>query len=150
MEDAQGDKAMIFKEKTMTFKDYIETYRQQVYEKICEYIPIKEPQEHYRIMREYIDRQGSYRRPGLVLLTGQMFGAKPRDFMLVAAAQQLSEDWILMQDDSEDDSEMRRGGPAIQRMYGWINAINASEIGHMAMWKMLKDYLLEAGPEKGG
>lgn len=120
-----------------------------VYQKICEYVPIKDPIEHYTIMRDYIDRQGSYRRPGLVLLTGQMFGTSVNQILLPAAAQQLSEDWILMQDDTQDDSELRRGKKSIHKIYGWVNAMNSSEVGHMAMWKMLKDYIIQVGPEKG-
>jgi len=90
----------------MNFKEYIELHRNKVYSTICKYMPIKEPEENYRIMREYIDRQGSYRRPGLVLLSAQLFGASVDSALLPAAAQQLSEDWILMQDDVEDDSDL--------------------------------------------
>lgn len=133
----------------MDFKEYVALHKNEVYSKICEYVPIKEPAEHYGIMRDYIDRQGSYRRPGLLLLSAQMFGAKAEDALLPAAAMQLSEDWILMQDDAEDDSEMRRGKPAAQKLYGWVHAIDASDSGHMAMWRMLKDYMLKAGTERG-
>jgi len=132
----------------MNFKEYIELHKKEVYAKICEYVQVKEPKEHYQIMRDYIDRQGSYRRPGLVLLSGQLFGATIKDLILPAAAEQLSEDWILMQDDVEDDSELRRGKPAAHKLYGWIHAINATNIGQMAMWQMLKDYVLER-PELG-
>lgn len=133
----------------MNFKEYIELHRQEIYSKICEYVPVKEPKEHYAIMRDYIDRQGSYRRPGLVMLTGQLFGAKIEELLLPAAAEQLSEDWILMQDDAADDSDLRRGKPAIQRLYGWVHSVNATNTGQMAMWKMLKDYLVKYGTEKG-
>ncbi|MDE1761627.1 MAG: polyprenyl synthetase family protein [Candidatus Micrarchaeota archaeon] len=133
----------------MNFKEYIELHRAEVYSKICEYVKVKEPTGHYGIMRDYIDRQGSYRRPGLVMLTGQMFGAKLSDLVLPAAAEQLSEDWILMQDDVEDDSELRRGKPAAQRLHGWVHAMNATNSGQMSMWKMLKDYLLQVGEKKG-
>jgi len=132
----------------MNFKEYIEIYRPSIYAKICEYVPLKEPIAHHQIMRDYIDRQGSYRRPGLVMLTGQLFGASPEDLILPAAAEQLSEDWILMQDDIEDDSELRRGKPAAQRIYGWVHAFNATNTGQMAMWRMLKDYMRQH-PEKG-
>ena len=133
----------------MNFKEYIELHRNKVYSTICKYVPIKEPEENYRIMREYIDRQGSYRRPGLVLLSAQLFGASVDSALLPAAAQQLSEDWILMQDDVEDDSDLRRGKPAIQKMFGPLHAFNASNLGHMAMWRMLKDYVLQAGIDVG-
>jgi geranylgeranyl diphosphate synthase type II len=131
------------------FKELAEKYRGDVYKKICEYVPMKEPLGHYKIMRDYIDRQGKYRRPALLLLTAFLYGAKLEDALLPAAAQQLSEDWILMQDDIEDDSELRRGKPAAQKLYGWVHALDASDTGQMAMWKMLKDYMLQVGPEKG-
>jgi geranylgeranyl pyrophosphate synthase len=133
----------------MNFKEYIEQHRKEIYRTICDYVPIKEPKEHFSIMRDYIDRQGSYRRPGLIMLTGQMFGADVEELKLPAAAMQLSEDWILMQDDAEDDSELRRGKPAAQRLYGWVHSINSSNTGHMAMWRMLKDYMLRYGTTKG-
>jgi geranylgeranyl diphosphate synthase type II len=133
----------------MNFKEYIELHRKEVYSKICEYVPLKEPREHYEIMRDYIDRQGSYRRPGLVMLAGQMFGAKTDALLIPAAAEQLSEDWILMQDDAMDDSDLRRGKPAAQTLHGWIHVINATNTGQMAMWRMLKDYIIEKGPVAG-
>ncbi|MEM0147217.1 MAG: polyprenyl synthetase family protein [Candidatus Micrarchaeaceae archaeon] len=133
----------------MNFKDFIEVHRKEVYETICKYVPVKEPVENHAIMRDYIDRQGSYRRPGLVMLSALMFGASAEDALLPAAAQQLSEDWILMQDDIEDDSELRRGKPAAQKLYGAINAFNASNLGHLSMWRILKDYMLKAGVDKG-
>jgi geranylgeranyl diphosphate synthase type II len=133
----------------MNFKEYIELHRNEVYSVICKYMPVKEPKDFYAIAKDYVDRQGSYRRPGLVLLSGQLFGASIDNLILPAAAEQLSEDWILMQDDAEDDSDLRRGKPAIQKLYGWVHAINASNFGHMAMWKMLNDYTIKYGAEKG-
>ena len=132
----------------ITFKSFIEEYRGIVNAKICEYVNA-EKHAVYRIMRDYIDRQGSYRRPGLVMLTGRLFGASIDELILPAAAQQLSEDWVLMQDDTEDDSDLRRGKPAAQKLYGWVHTMNASNIGHMAMWRMLKDYIGQVGFEKG-
>ncbi len=133
----------------MDFKQYIENYRSRVYDKICEYVPIKDPVDHYKMVREYSDRQGSYRRPGLLMLSGEMLGAKPEDLLLPATAMQVSEDWILVHDDIEDHSEMRRGKPALQNMYGYELAINAGDSLHITMWKILKDYMLVAGKSKG-
>ncbi len=133
----------------VNFKEYIELHRKDIYSKISEYVSGGEPSEHYNIMKEYSDRQGSYRRPGLLMLSGEMFGAKPEELLLPAAAMQLSEDWILMHDDVEDDSEMRRGKPALHRMYGANQAINAGDGAHMAMWKILKDYIVTVGLDIG-
>jgi geranylgeranyl diphosphate synthase type II len=133
----------------MNFKDYIELHRDEVYRKICEYIPIKEPEGHYRIVRDYSDRQGSYRRPGLLMLSGQLFGAREDELVLPAAAMQLSEDWILVHDDIEDHSELRRGKPALHKLYGQELAINAGDAAHMVMWKMLKDNIRKMGMRRG-
>ncbi len=134
----------------MNFKEYIESHRKEIYAKISEYIPEKEPREHYKMVREYVTRQGSYRRPGLLMLSGEMFGARPEELLLPSAAIQLSEDWILMHDDVEDDSELRRGKPALHRLYGANHAINAGDSAHIKMWKMLRDYMGSAGLKKGG
>lgn len=126
----------------MDFKEYIKLHRQEIYSTICNYVQIKNPIEHYKITRDYSDRQGSYRRPGLIMLTGQMFGAKIDDLIIPAAAMQLSEDWILVHDDVEDHSELRRGKTSLNKLYGLEIAVNAGDAGHIIMWKMLKDYLI--------
>ena len=133
-----------------SFKEYVHANGDAVYSKIMEYMPLKEPIEHYRIIRDYSERRGSYRRPGLLLLTGQLYGAELKDLILPAAAMQTSEDWILIHDDVEDNSELRRGKPALHKIYGSEIAINAGDAVHIEMWKMLKDYIAYAGIEKGG
>ncbi|MDE1855268.1 MAG: polyprenyl synthetase family protein [Candidatus Micrarchaeota archaeon] len=132
-----------------SFNYFVTAYKEAIHSKIVSYLPSFENEDFAKVVREYIDRMGQYRRPGLVMLSGRLFGAGEKELLLPAAAQQASEDWILMQDDAFDGSEYRRGKPAAHKLYGWQNAINASDIGHMAMWRILKDYALQVGPEKG-
>jgi geranylgeranyl diphosphate synthase type II len=134
----------------MNFKEYIESHKVEIYSEIMKYLPVKPPYEHYMIAREYSERQGSYRRPGLLMLCGEMFGAKKSELLLPSAAMQISEDWILIHDDVEDDSEMRRGKPALHKLYGKEIAINAGDAVHLAMWKIVKDYMEKAGAKSGG
>ena len=133
----------------MDFKEYVAGQRDDIYSKIMEYLPIKDPEDHYKIVREYSERRGNYRRPGLLLLSGEMFGATREKLILPAAAMQLSEDWILIHDDIEDNSELRRGKPALHKIYGNEIAINAGDAAHIAMWRMLKDNLLKLGDAQG-
>ena len=133
----------------MDFKKYVDGYRDDIYAKIMEYLPIKDPSEHYKIVREYSERKGNYRRPGLLLLAGEMFGATREKLLLPAAAMQLSEDWILIHDDVEDNSDLRRGKPALHKIYGNEIAINAGDAAHLAMWRMLKDNLIKMGVDQG-
>lgn len=134
----------------MDFKEYVETYKDSVYSIISSYLKIKDPAPHYQIVRDYSDRKGGYRRPGMLLLTGQMFGAKIEDLLLPAAAMQVSEDWILIHDDIEDNSELRRGKPALHKLYGNEIAINAGDALHLVMWGIIKDYMVKVGLKKGG
>ncbi len=133
----------------MDFKEYIESHREEIHSGIMRYLPVREPKEYYEMLRDYPNRQGKYVRPSLLLLCGEMFGAKISDIILPAAAMQLSEDWILMHDDVEDNSDTRRGKPALHKLYGAEQAINAGDAAHMAMWKMLCDYMKKKGLPKG-
>lgn len=94
---------------------------------------------YWKINRVYPERKGKYLRPTLVLLTAEAFGVKRREALKVAAAIQLSEEWILIHDDIEDKSPARRGGPALHQLYGNELALNAGDALQIIMWKILND-----------
>jgi len=123
----------------MRFEDYISSHKKAVYDTLCGYLPNKAPEEHYKMVREYSDRQGKYARPSLLLLWTELHGGKLEDAILPAAAHQLSEDWLLMHDDIEDGNGLRRGKPAAHVMYGERFAINSGDTLHMIMWDMVRD-----------
>ena len=102
----------------------------------------KELDFHQNIVGDYPQRQGKYLRPTLLLLTAQAMGAKKEMANNTATAMQISEDWILNHDDIEDDSESRRGLPALHKIYGIELAINAGDALHIIMWKVLFDNFL--------
>ncbi|MCW1949272.1 MAG: polyprenyl synthetase family protein [Candidatus Shapirobacteria bacterium] len=92
---------------------------------------------HFTMVSDYPHRKGKYIRPSLVLLTAQSMGFSLDKALSTAAAMQLSEDWILNHDDIEDQSEQRRGLPAIQKIYGDHLALNAGDALHILMWQVL-------------
>lgn len=92
---------------------------------------------HFDMVSDYPKRKGKYLRPTLVLLTAQAMGFDLKQAIPIAAAMQISEDWILGHDDVEDQSEERRGLPAIQKIYGNELAINAGDALHILMWQVL-------------
>jgi len=130
------------------FLQVLKKRKPRIYEKICEYLPNKFPEEHYKMIRDYPDRQGKYIRPVLVLLANEMFDGEEEDALLTAAAMQTSEDWILAHDDIEDHSEERRGKSCLHRIHGVELALNASDALHMIMWKMFFDNIETLGLEK--
>ena len=96
---------------------------------------------HFKIVSDYPKRKGKYFRPNLVMLTTQSLGFDLNKALPTAAAMQMSEDWMLIHDDIEDQSLQRRGQPAIQKIYGDELAINAGDALHALMWQVLsKNY----------
>lgn len=93
----------------------------------------------WNINRDYPERKGKYIRPTLVRLVASALGADTQKTNKVAAAMQLSEEWILISDDIEDNSETRRGKPTLHKMYGVELAVNASDTLETIMWKMIID-----------
>src|SRR3989338_2838254 len=102
---------------------------------------------HKKMVREYPERKGKYLRPSLVMLTCDAMGIEPKKTVKTAAAMQISEDWILIHDDFEDDSLERRGKPTLHRMYGSELAVNAGDSLHILMWKVLYDNMKLLGQQ---
>lgn len=124
---------------SMMFEKYVDQHKETIYNKICEYLSRKTPEEHYEMVSVYTDRKGKYVRPSLLLLWTELYGGKLENAILPAAAMQTSEDWILIHDDWEDGNELRRREPSAHILYGDCYAINAGDALHMIMWKMVHD-----------
>jgi geranylgeranyl pyrophosphate synthase len=133
----------------MKFEEYIGKHKENVYNKICEYIPDREPVEHYKMTREYVDRKGKYTRPSFLLLWTELHGGDVNKALLPAAAMQASEDWVLIHDDIQDNNRTRRGQPAAWVKYGVNYSMNAGDALHMIMWRMAYDAANNIGGEIG-
>lgn len=125
-------------------------------EKIVDFEKVCQPKEKYqylvdyhrKIYEVYPKRMGKYFRPSMVMLTGEAMGV-PRELLLnTAAAQQLSEEWILIHDDVEDDSAERRGEATLHKIHTKELAINAGDALHILMWQMLQDNWKTIGDKK--
>lgn len=108
----------------------------------------KDVKFHWKVSSTYPERQGKYLRPTLLVLTGEALGVDTKRLLNTAAAMQISEDWLLIHDDIEDDSNVRRGKPALHKIYGNELAINAGDALHVIMWKLLQDNFGTLGNEK--
>nr|MDO8134216.1 polyprenyl synthetase family protein [Candidatus Njordarchaeum guaymaensis] len=111
------------------------------------YLPLKEPKELYALMRDYPMRGGKRLRPAFCLLSCEAFGGDPKRALKAATALEVFQNWALIHDDIEDDSEMRRGKPCLHRIYGVPLAINAGDALHVKMWEVLFDNRGLLGPE---
>jgi geranylgeranyl diphosphate synthase type II len=100
------------------------------------------------IVDVYPKRMGKYFRPCLVLLAGEAMGVPTELLLNTAAAQQISEEWILIHDDIEDDSLERRGEATLHKKYSKELAINAGDALHLLMWEVLQKNREILGEEK--
>ena len=96
---------------------------------------ISEIAQLYAMMREYPSRPGKMIRSRLLIASAIAHGARFEQALPLAAALELFQNWVLIHDDIEDDSDERRGKPALHRMYPTSLAINAGDALHIYMWQ---------------
>src|SRR3989442_5194353 len=91
----------------------------------------------YRMMRDYPQRKAKGLRPFFCVTTCKALGGDEGESLLTAACIELFQNWILIHDDIEDSSELRRGEPTLHRKYDEGLAINARHALHARMWGFL-------------
>jgi geranylgeranyl diphosphate synthase, type II len=99
--------------------------------------PVPEVDLLYKMMRDYPSRPAKGMRPFLCVATCKAAGGTEEDSVLTAACIELFQHWILIHDDIEDGSELRRGAPALHRKYSEALALNAGDALHARMWGAL-------------
>ena len=109
---------------------------------------IKEVNLLYTMMRDYPSRQAKGMRPFLCVTACKASGGTEDDAILTAACIELFQNWILIHDDIEDGSELRRGEPALHKKYSESLALNAGDALHARTWEALLRNKEKLGPEK--
>lgn len=102
------------------------------------YLPKGEPRRYfYDLLEDYPGRGGKMMRPSLCIAAARMFGAAVDDVLPTAAAIELLHNALLIHDDIEDESELRRGRPTLHRLHGVPLALNAGDGLTLAMFRPL-------------
>ena len=109
---------------------------------------IREVNLLYTMMRDYPSRQAKGMRPFLCVTACKAAGGAEDDAILTASCIELFQNWILIHDDIEDGSELRRGAPALHRKYPESLALNAGDALHARTWESLLKNEEKLGPEK--
>jgi len=89
------------------------------------------------LQRIYPERAGKTLRGQVVVLSTRAHDGDEDAAFTAAAGVELFQNWVLVHDDIEDDSEERRGQPALHRLVGTPVAINVGDALHVAMWRLL-------------
>tara|TARA_B100000809_G_scaffold172066_1_gene169368 strand:+ start:7737 stop:8774 length:1038 start_codon:yes stop_codon:yes gene_type:complete len=131
--------------------EYLNETKKQIDAHIFNFLPTvhKNPEIDffYRLMRDYPMRSGKRLRPALCFLTCEMFGGKTQDAIHTATALELLQSWLLIHDDIEDESILRRGEPCLHHQHGVPVAINVGDALHCKMWEMLSKNISLLGYE---
>jgi len=96
--------------------------------------PIPEIKLLYTMMRDYPSRTAKGLRPFLCVTACRAAGGSEDDALLTAACIELFQHWILVHDDMEDESELRRGQPTLHLKYSPALALNTGDAMHAKMW----------------
>jgi geranylgeranyl diphosphate synthase type II len=132
--------------------DLLKSLKSKVDQRIFDFLPasheIPEIDLLYKMMRDYPSRSGKGLRPGLLLIFNRAFGGEDERALTTAAALELFQNWIVIHDDIEDQSDLRRGLPALHIKHGVPLALNAGDALAGKMWELLLQNREALGPDK--
>ena len=116
------------KEEFPLVKDKIAEYGALTRTRLYDYLPDQEPRKYlYDLVAAYPERASSMLRPALLIAAAKAFGAEEEEALNTAAAVELMHNAMLVHDDIEDLSELRRGAPSLHRRAGVPLAMNAGD-----------------------
>lgn len=124
-------------------------YGGEVRRRMAAYIPDSgSPRDYlYAPMAEYPRRGGRGMRPTLCVAAARMFGCPAEHAFSTAASIELMHNAMLIHDDIEDESEQRRGKPALHHIVGVPLAINTGDaLALHALFPLLDNHRL-LGPQ---
>ncbi|MFH1785085.1 MAG: polyprenyl synthetase family protein [Candidatus Micrarchaeota archaeon] len=129
----------------MDFCPHIKPYLNQVEETIESELS-KEDQNTYGMLAPFIKRGGKRIRPALIFLSAGATGGKYEDVLQPSIILELFHNFTLIHDDIEDNSQFRRGEPAIHISHGLPIALNSGDALYTFLWK--KIVFLDIKPSK--
>ncbi len=123
------------------FFDILKDYKALVDKHIFEILPqehdIPEINNLFKMINDYPRRGGKGLRPSILMMFCEAFGGTREKALNTAAGLEIFQNWIVIHDDIEDGSELRRGKPALHVKYGMPLALNAGDALAGKMWDFL-------------
>jgi geranylgeranyl diphosphate synthase type II len=109
-------------------QEVLEEYGALAHEALAAYLHRESRREHvYRLASDYPLRKGRSLRASFCIAAARAFGASAEDAVRSAVSLELLHNAFLVHDDIEDESEERRGRPALHRLHGVPSALNAGD-----------------------
>jgi geranylgeranyl diphosphate synthase type II len=114
---------------------------------LFDYLPVAEPRRYlYDLVADYPRRGGRAFRPSLCIATARAFGSSLADAIQTAVSIELMHNAMLIHDDIEDESEQRRGRPAMHITEGVPISINVGDTLSLLSMRPLLDNQRTLGP----
>ncbi len=111
------------------------------------YLPSGAPKLHlYDLLGDYPARGGKMMRPSICIATARAFGADLAEALCSAVAIELMHNALLIHDDIEDGSVIRRGAPTLHVLHGVPLALNAGDTLLLLSLRPLLDNADNIGP----
>lgn len=150
MRKAKVDIEKILKEKVPVIDKMIEKYIPRKYDKDSLVFALSPPRYDYNLrainkaiaepLWEFLDRGGKRWRPTLFLLVCEALGKDSEQFLDFAIIPEVVHNGLLLIDDIEDSSELRRGKPCTYRLFGIDIAINVgNEMFYLPLLTLMKN-----------
>ncbi len=107
-------------------------------------MPIVHPQGLYQAGRHLVDSGGKRLRPSMLLLAAEAAGGSAQRLVSAAVSIELVHNFTLIHDDIMDNADVRRGRPAVHKLWGVPGAILAGDTLYSKAFSVLG--LAEAEP----
>lgn len=101
------------------------------------------------LLADYPDRGGKMMRPAICIANARIFGEAREEVYRCAAAVELLHNALLIHDDVQDGSDMRRGRPTLHALHGMPLAINAGDALLFTAFRPLLDAVRTMGSDVG-
>lgn len=112
---------------------------------IEELLPVVNPRPLYEASRHLVDAGGKRLRPSMLLLAGQAAGGEAEALAPAAVSIELIHNFTLIHDDIMDNANVRRGRPAVHKIWGQSGAILAGDTLYSKAFQVLG--MTKARPE---
>ena len=90
-------------------------------------LPVIHPRGLYEASRHLVDSGGKRLRPSMLLLAAEAAGGEPSALAPAAVSIELIHNFTLIHDDIMDNADVRRGRPAVHKIWGQSGAILAGD-----------------------
>jgi geranylgeranyl diphosphate synthase, type I len=104
---------------------------------IEELLPIVHPRPLYEAGRHLVDAGGKRLRPSMLLLAGEAAGGDATALASAAVSIELIHNFTLIHDDIMDNADVRRGRPAVHKIWGQSGAILAGDTLYSKAFQVL-------------